>query len=226
MRPDPAHPREFARRSYVDAGLKSTRLPPGCKSRPTHPQTRSTNSQIFRRLGLGRPLVLLNRMGLRARLSDPLRPIACRDRLDRRVPPCHPSGRPGRGRADLHRTAHHRIGEHHRLQRRSRRPRLRRAPVIEPDRLSLSGCASSTLPLVALAARYRRLLLPDSDRSKQKRAPRPPGWCPSFVDPEARPRSPRVLHRLQLCGEPASTGAAPRAYEGTLRHWPRTGASS
>ena len=77
---------------------------------------------------------------------DTLRPIACRDRLDRRVPPRHPPGRPGRGRADLHRTAHHRIGEHHRLQRRSRRPRLRRAPVIEHDRQPGSGSASSTLP--------------------------------------------------------------------------------
>ena len=76
---------------------------------------------------------------------DTLRPIACRDRRDRRVPPCHPPGRPGRGRADLYRTAHHRIGEHHRLQRRSRRSRLGRAPVIEPDRQPGSGRASSTL---------------------------------------------------------------------------------
>ena len=63
-----------------------------------------------------------------------VRPIAGRDRLDRRVPPRRPPGRPGRGRAALHRTAHHRADEHHRLQRRSRRPRLRGAPVIEPDR--------------------------------------------------------------------------------------------
>ena len=32
-------------------------------------------------------------------------PIAGRDRLDRRVPPCRPPGRPRRGRADLPRTA-------------------------------------------------------------------------------------------------------------------------
>ena len=41
------------------------------------------------------------------------------------------SGRPGRGRAYLPRTAHHRADEHHRLQRRNGRPRLRGAPVIE-----------------------------------------------------------------------------------------------
>jgi hypothetical protein len=51
-----------------------------------------------------------------------VRPIAGRDRLDRRVPPSHAPGRPGRGRADLHRTAHHRADEHHRLQRRSPSP--------------------------------------------------------------------------------------------------------
>ena len=68
-----------------------------------------------------------------------VRPIAGRDRPDRRVPPSHPPGRPGRGRADLPRTAHHRADEHHRLQRRSRRPRLRGAPVIEPDRQPGSG---------------------------------------------------------------------------------------
>src|SRR3954465_15443838 len=48
-----------------------------------------------------------------------VRPIAGRDRPDRRVSPCHPPGRPGRRRAALHRTAHHRADEHHRLQRRS-----------------------------------------------------------------------------------------------------------
>ena len=94
---------------------------------------------------------------------DTLRPIACRDRLDRRVPPCHPPGRPGRGRADLHRTAHHRIGEHHRLQRRSRRPRLRRAPVIEPDRQPGSGRASSTLPRCRPSS--REVAAPALDRS-------------------------------------------------------------
>ena len=46
----------------------------------------------------------------------------------------YPPGRAVRGRADLRRTAHRRADEHHRLQRRSRRPRLRGAPVIEPDR--------------------------------------------------------------------------------------------
>jgi dihydrofolate reductase len=50
-----------------------------------------------------------------------------------------PPGRPGCGRAALPRAAHHRAGEHHRLQRRSRRPRLRGAPVTEPDRQPGSG---------------------------------------------------------------------------------------
>src|ERR1700735_387686 len=57
------------------------------------------------------------------------RPVAGRDRPDRRVPPHGPPGRPGRGRGALPRAAHHRAGEHHRLQRRRRRPRLHRAPV-------------------------------------------------------------------------------------------------
>ena len=61
-----------------------------------------------------------------------VRPIASRDRLDRRVPPRHPPGHPGRRRAALHRTADHRAREHHRLQPRSRRPRLHGAPMIEP----------------------------------------------------------------------------------------------
>jgi hypothetical protein len=39
--------------------------------------------------------------------------------------------RPGRGRAALHHAADHRAHQHHRLQPRSRRPRLRGAPVIE-----------------------------------------------------------------------------------------------
>ena len=72
-----------------------------------------------------------------------VRPIAGRDRLDRRVPPCRPPGRPGRGRADLPRTAHRRADEHHRLQRRSRRPRLHGAPVIRPDRQPGSGRSMS-----------------------------------------------------------------------------------
>ena len=63
----------------------------------------------------------------------PVRPIAGRDRLDRRVPPCCPSGRPGRGRAALHGPAHHRADEHHRLQPWRRRPRLRGAPMIKLD---------------------------------------------------------------------------------------------
>jgi RibD C-terminal domain len=66
-------------------------------------------------------------------------PVPGRDRLDRRVPPRHPPGRPGGGRAALPRAAHHRTGEHHRLHRRSGRPRLRGAPVIVPDRQPGSG---------------------------------------------------------------------------------------
>ena len=45
----------------------------------------------------------------------------------------------GGGRAALPRAAHHRTGEHHRLHRRSGRPRLRGAPVIVPDRQPGSG---------------------------------------------------------------------------------------
>jgi dihydrofolate reductase len=43
----------------------------------------------------------------------------------------HPR-RLGRRRAALHRTAHDRADQHHRVQRRSRRPRLRGAAMIEP----------------------------------------------------------------------------------------------
>ena len=52
---------------------------------------------------------------------------------DRRVPACRASGRPGRGGAALRHTADHQAHEHHRLQPRSRRPRLRGAPVIVPE---------------------------------------------------------------------------------------------
>jgi hypothetical protein len=78
-----------------------------------------------------------------------VRPIAGRDQLDRRVPPCHPPGRPGCGRADLPRTAHHRADEHHRLRRRSRRPRLRGAPGIEPDRQPGSASAKKSAGYLA-----------------------------------------------------------------------------
>ena len=62
-----------------------------------------------------------------------VRTIACRDRLDRRVPPCHPPGRPRARRADPHGALTIEPSSTI-VFRRSRRTRLRGAPVIEPDR--------------------------------------------------------------------------------------------
>ncbi|WP_425570907.1 dihydrofolate reductase family protein [Rugosimonospora acidiphila] len=56
---------------------------------------------------------------------------------------CHPPGRPGCGRAALRHAAHHRAVDHHRLQRRRRRPRLRGARVIEPDRQRRADAVTS-----------------------------------------------------------------------------------
>ncbi len=50
--------------------LKSTRLPPAVSPRRAILRPESTNRQNFRRLGIGRPLLLLNRMGLRARFCS------------------------------------------------------------------------------------------------------------------------------------------------------------
>lgn len=50
----------------------------------------------------------------------------------------HP-GHPGLGRAALHDAADHRAHEHHRLQPRGRRPRLRGASVVDRDRQPQTG---------------------------------------------------------------------------------------
>jgi hypothetical protein len=50
--------------------LKSTLLPPAVSPLRAILRPGSTNAQNFRRLGIGRPLLLLNRMGLRARFCS------------------------------------------------------------------------------------------------------------------------------------------------------------
>ena len=67
----------------------------------------------------------------------------------------------GSGRAALPRAAHHQDGKHHRLQRRSRRPRLHDAPVIEPDAVGpgrpLTGEAGCRAPGIPAPVRPGRL---------------------------------------------------------------------
>ena len=77
---------------------------------------------------------------------DAVRAVARCDRPDRRVPACRASGRPGRGRPALRHTAHHQADQHHGLQPRSRRPRVRGGRVIEPGRQPGSERASRTPP--------------------------------------------------------------------------------
>ena len=74
-----------------------------------------------------------------------VRPIAGRDRLDRRVPPCHPPGRPGRGRADLHGTAHHRA---------DRLPPSAAAPSLTSSRRTRDRARSATGSADAVTSRY------------------------------------------------------------------------
>ena len=80
---------------------------------------------------------------------DAVRAVAGRDRLDRRVPARRASGCPGRGRAALRHAAHHQADQHHGLQPRSCRPRLRGAPVIEPGRQYGAKARPAHRPLVA-----------------------------------------------------------------------------
>ena len=89
-----------------------------------------------------------------------VRSLARSDRLDRRVPPRRPPGHPGSGRAALHHAADHGAREHHRLQRRSRRPRLHGASVIERDRRpeTLSQSASGAREEVCAASAIRLIL--------------------------------------------------------------------
>jgi len=87
----------------------------------------------------------------------------------------HPVGLGG-GRAALHHTAHHRADEHDRFQRRSCRPRLFGAPVIEPDRQPevREGAPNAAAPLLLRAVTLGETM-PTSTATHDRRIRTPSG---------------------------------------------------